>query len=53
MTHLIPHESYSSYKIIVLLLDVSKTFDTVDYGQPFKDLKEGLKEGELHMISIS
>ncbi len=42
----------SSYKIIVLLLDMSKAFDTVDRGQLFEDLKEVLEEDELHMISI-
>ena len=42
----------SSYKIIVLLLDMSKVFDTVDQGQLLEDLKEVLEEDELHMISI-
>ncbi len=42
----------SSYKITVLLLDMSKAFDMVDRGTLFKDLKEILKEDELYMISI-
>ncbi len=42
----------SSYEITVLLLDMSKAFDTVDRGMLFDDLKEVLDQDELHMISI-
>ncbi len=42
----------SSYQITVLLLDMSKAFDTVDRGVLFDDLKEVLEDDELHMISI-
>ena len=42
----------SSYQITVLLLDMSKAFDTVDRGQLFRDLSDFLEEDELHMISI-
>ncbi len=42
----------SSYEITVLLLDMSKAFDTVDRGLLFEDLKEILNQDELHMISI-
>ncbi len=42
----------SSYKITVLLLDMSKAFDTIERGTLFKDLTEILEEDELHMISI-
>ncbi len=42
----------SSYEITVLLLDMSKAFDTVDRGLLFEDLKEILNQDELHMISL-
>ncbi len=42
----------SSYEITVLLLDMTKAFDTVDRGQLFEDLKEILEPDELHMIAI-
>ncbi len=42
----------SSYQVTVLLLDMSKAFDTVDRGMLFEDLKEVLDQDELHMISI-
>ncbi len=42
----------SLYNITILLLDMSKDFDTVDKGTLFKDLTEILEEDELHMISI-
>ena len=42
----------ASYSITVLLLDMSKAFDTVDRGQLYQDLKKILEPDELHMISI-
>ncbi len=44
--------TYSSYKITVLLLEISKSFDMVDQGTLLKDLAEILEMNELHMISI-
>ncbi len=44
--------TYSSYKITVLLLEISKSFDMVDQGTLLKDLAAILEMNELHMISI-
>ena len=41
-----------SFQIFVLLLDMSKAFDTVNRGTLFKDLQEILSHDELHLISI-
>ena len=40
------------YKIILLLLDMSKAFDTVRRNELFKILKEILDKDELHMMKI-
>ena len=41
-----------SYQITVLLLDISKAFDTLDRRQLFRDVSDFLEEDELHMMSI-
>ena len=40
------------YKLILLLLDMSKAFDTVRRNELFKILKEVLDKDELHMMKI-
>ena len=40
------------YKLILLLLDMSKAFETVRRNELFKILKEVLNKDELHMIKI-
>ena len=42
----------STYNIYLLLLDMSKAFDTVSRGKLLKDLKEILQPDELHMMSL-
>lgn len=41
-----------SYETFILLLDMSKAFDTVDRGKLFEDLSKILNDDELHLISI-
>ena len=38
--------------IYILMIDMSKAFDTVKRGQLLNDLKEILEDDELHMIQI-
>ena len=42
----------SNYNIYLLLLDMSKAFDTVSRGKLLKDLQEILEPDELHMMSL-
>ena len=42
----------SSYNIYLLLLDMSKAFDTVRRGKLLKDLQEILQPDELHMMPL-
>ncbi len=42
----------SNYKIFILLLDMSKVFDTVRRNDLFDVLKEILDKDEIHMIKI-
>ena len=42
----------SSYKITVLLLDMSKAFDKVDRGTLIEDLKVILNNDELHILTV-
>ena len=41
-----------NYKIILLLLDMSKAFDAVRRSELFNILEEVLEKGELHMMKI-
>ena len=41
-----------SYEIILLLLDMSKAFDTVKRNTLFEDLKKIADTDELHMLTI-
>ena len=41
-----------SYKIHLLMLDMSKAFDTVKREELFRDLKEILDDDELHLMMI-
>ena len=40
------------YEIYILMIDMSKAFDTVKRGQLLNDLKDILEDDELHMIQI-
>ncbi len=42
----------TDYTIHILMLDMSKAFDTVDRNTLFEDLKEILDHDELHMLKI-
>ena len=42
----------SNYNIYLLLLDMSKAFNTVSCGKLLKDLQEILEPDELHMMSL-
>ena len=42
----------SDYEIHLLLLDMSKAFDTIQRGTLFEDLKEILNNDELHLIHL-
>ncbi len=42
----------SSYETTILLLDMSKAFDTFDRGVLYEDLRKILDEDELHMITV-
>ena len=42
----------SNYNIYLLLLDMSKAFDTVGRGELLRDLQEILEPDELHMMSL-
>ena len=43
---------YENYKIILLLLDMSKAFDTVRRSELFNILEEALEKDKLHMMKI-
>ena len=40
----------SNYEIHLLMLDISKPFDTIQRGTLFEDLKGTLENDELHLI---
>ena len=42
----------STYNIYLLLLDMSKAFDTVYRNKPLSDLQEVLEPDEMHMMAI-
>ncbi len=42
----------SSYEATILLLDMSKAFNTVDRGVLYEDLRKILDEDKLHMITM-
>ena len=42
----------SNYTIYILLLDMSKAFDTVDRKKLFEYLEGALNPDELHLLSI-
>ncbi len=42
----------NSYETTILLLDMSKAFNTVDRGLLYEDLRKILDEDELHMITM-
>ena len=44
--------SSKTYKILILMLDMSKAFDTVKRAELFKDLREILDGDELHLLMI-
>ncbi len=44
--------SSSNYKIFILLLDMSKAFDTVRRNDIFEVLKEIVGEDEIHMMNL-
>ena len=41
-----------NYKIYLLILDMSKAFDTVNRKTLFEELEQELQDDEMHLISI-
>ncbi len=44
--------TYSSYETTILLLNMSKAFNTVDRGVLYEDMRKILDKDELHMITV-
>ncbi len=42
----------SSYETTILLLDMSKAFNTVNRGIPYEDLRKILDQDKLHIITV-